>query len=551
MLDLWYKNAIIYCLDVEVFMDGNGDGIGDFEGLTQCLDYISGLGITCIWLQPFYPTPNQDDGYDVMDFYSVDPRLGTLGDFVEFIRYARERGLRVIIDLVVNHTSIQHPWFQAARTDKHSKYRDFYVWAEEKPADAEEGIIFPGVQKSTWTYDEQAEAYYFHRFYEYQPDLNITNPAVREEIYKIMGFWLELGVSGFRIDAAPFLIELKGIKDTGDIKDPYLYLKEIRNLLSWRRGDAILLAEANVSMEEVSNYFGDGDKMHMLFHFVANQGIILALARSLAFPIVEALKAAPAIPEIGQWAHFIRNHDELSLDKLTAAQRDEIAAQFAPDKEKMWVYERGIRRRLPPMLNNDERRIKLTYSLMLTLPGTPVLRYGEEIGMGDDLSLKERNSTRTPMQWSTEKNGGFSTVSPEKLVRPVITTGEYGYEQLNVVAQRRDPMSLLNWMERAIRTRKDCPEFGWGTWQLIETENKSVFAHRCEWNKSVVIAIHNLADVACTVKLDLGASDAGYLIDLLSDRQYQSIVGSSYTVELQGYGYRWLRVGGELGIRKE
>ncbi len=532
-------------------MDGNGDGIGDFEGLTQCLDYISGLGITCIWLQPFYPTPNQDDGYDVMDFYSVDPRLGTLGDFVEFIRYARERGLRVIIDLVVNHTSIQHPWFQAARTDKHSKYRDFYVWADEKPADAEEGMIFPGVQKSTWTYDEQAEAYYFHRFYEYQPDLNITNPAVREEIYKIMGFWLELGVSGFRIDAAPFLVELKGIKDTGDIKDPYLYLKEIRNLLSWRRGDAILLAEANVSMEDVSNYFGDGDKMHMLFHFVANQGIMLALARSQANPIVEALKAAPGIPEIGQWAHFIRNHDELSLDKLTAAQRDEIAAQFAPDKEKMWVYDRGIRRRLPPLLNNDERRIKLTYSLMLTLPGTPVLRYGEEIGMGDDLSLKERNSTRTPMQWSSEKNGGFSTAAPEKLVRPVITTGEYGYKQLNVVAQRRDPMSLLNWMERAIRTRKDCPEFGWGKWQLIETENKSVFAHRCEWNKSVVVAIHNLADEACTVKLDLGESDAEYLIDLLSDRQYQPIVGSSYTVELQGYGYRWLRVGGGLGIRKK
>jgi maltose alpha-D-glucosyltransferase/alpha-amylase len=545
MLDLWYKNAIIYCLDVEVFMDGNADGIGDFEGLTQRLDYISGLGITCIWLQPFYPSPNQDDGYDVMDFYNVDPRLGTLGDFVEFMRAARERGLRVIIDLVVNHTSVQHPWFQAARADKNSKYRDFYVWTDEKPADADDGVIFPGVQKSTWTYDEQAGAYYFHRFYEYQPDLNITNPAVREEIYKIMGFWLELGISGFRIDAAPFLIELKGIKDTEGVTDPYLYLKEMRNLLSWRRGDAIVLAEANVSMEEVTHYFGDGDKMHMLFHFVVNQGIMLALVREQAAPIVEALKAAPEIPEMGQWAQFIRNHDELSLDKLSDAEREEIAAKFAPDKKNMWIYERGIRRRMPPMLNNDERQIKLAYSLMFTLPGTPVVRYGEEIGMGDDLSLNERNSTRTPMQWSNENNGGFSAAAPEQLVRPVITEGEYGYKQLNVLTQRRNPLSLLNWMERAIRTRNDTPEFGWGKWQLLETGNPSVLAHRCQWKSGIVIAIHNLAREACTVKLDLGQPNVQYFIDLLSDEQYHPVESSSCTVELQGYGYRWLRVGGE------
>ena len=542
MLDLWYKNAIIYCLDVEVFMDGNGDGIGDFQGLTQRLEYISGLGITCIWLQPFYPTPNRDDGYDVMDFYSVDPRLGSLGDFVEFTRHARERGLRIIIDLVVNHTSIQHPWFQAARKDKNSKYRDFYVWSESKPADADEGVIFPGVQESTWTYDEKAEAYYFHRFYKHQADLNITNPAVREEIYKIMGFWLELGVSGFRIDAAPFLIELKGIEDTAEVSDPYLYLKEMRNLLSWRMGDAILLAEANVKMEQVPQYFGDGEKMHLLFHFIANQGIMLALVREQVAPIIEALKSSPEIPQMAQWAHFIRNHDELSLDKLTQAERDEFAAKFAPDKEKTWVYDRGVRRRMPPLLDNDRRRLKLIYSLMLTLPGTPVLRYGQEIGMGDDLSLKERNSIRTPMQWSNQKNGGFSTVAPETLVRPVITDGEYGYKQLNVLDQRRDETSLLNWMERAIRTRKDCPEFGWGKWQILETKSKSVLAHSCEWKGNVVIAIHNFAGEACKIKLDLNQFDAQHLIDLLGDKKYKQIEDNSHSVELEGYGYRWLRL---------
>ena len=536
MFDLWYKNAIIYCLDVEVFMDGNGDGIGDFEGLTQRLDYLVGLGVTCIWLQPFYPSPNLDDGYDVQDYYSVDPRLGSLGDFVEFTRYAKERGLRVIIDLVVNHTSIQHPWFQAARQDKNCKYRDFYVWSEEKPENAEEGIIFPGVQESTWTYDEQAEAYYFHRFYEHQADLNIANPAVRQEIYKVMGFWLQLGVSGFRIDAAPFLIELRGIKDQAQIADPYEYLKEIRQLLSWRQGDAILLAEANIDMEKVPQYFGDGDKMQMLFHFVVNQGLILGLVREEAQPILEALNAAPPIPAIGQWAQFVRNHDELSLDRLSKSEQEEVAAAMAPDKEKMWIYDRGIRRRMPPLLDGNEQHLRLVYSLMLTLPGTPVLRYGEEILMGDDLSLKERNSIRTPMQWSTDKNGGFSTAAPEKLVRPVISEGKYGYKQINVETQQRDPDSFFNWMERAVSIRKQCPEFGWGSWQAIDTGNPQVLAHCCEWQGKRAIALHNLSSKACTVELP--SADAQHLKVLLGAKQHD--LGH---FELEGYGYCWLRVG--------
>ncbi|MGH8000226.1 MAG: alpha-amylase family protein [Brasilonema sp.] len=543
MLDMWYKNAVMYCLDVETYMDGNNDGIGDFEGLTQRLNYIAGLGITCIWLMPFYPTPNRDNGYDVMDFYNVDPHLGTLGDFVEFTRLASERGIRVIIDLVVNHTSIEHPWFQTACQDKSSKYHNFYVWSQEKPKDAEDGIIFPGVQESTWTYNEQADAYYFHRFYEHQADLNIANPQVREEINKIMGFWIKLGVSGFRIDAAPFLIELKGIEEQADGTDPYTYLKEMRNFLSWRCGDAILLAEANVPMEDVPLYFGDGDKMQMLFSFMVNQHLILALAQEQAEPIVRGLNAPPEIPAIGQWAYFIRNHDELSLDKLSEAEQNEIMTRFNQDREKVWIYDRGIRRRFPPLINSDPHRLRLAYSLMLTLPGTPVLFYGEEISMGDDLCLPERSSIRTPMQWSSESNAGFSTAPADKLIRPVISDEKYGYQQLNVIDQRRDSNSFLNWMERAIRVRKECPEFGWGTWNLIKTNHPSVFAHRCEWRGGVVLAVHNLSKEACTVTLELEAEESKQLIDLLGGQQYKMINGNAHSIQLEGYGYYWFRIG--------
>ncbi len=543
MLDLWYKNAVIYCIDIETYMDSNGDGVGDFQGLTQRLDYINGLGITCIWLMPFYPSPNKDNGYDVMDYYNVAPRLGTLGDFVEFTRQANERGMRVIVDLVVNHTSDQHPWFQAACKDRNSKYRNYYVWSEEKPEDAEEGIMFPGIQDTTWTYNEEAGAYYFHRFYDHQADLNVTNPEVREEIHKIMGFWIALGVSGFRVDAAPYFIEIRG-EYRADVEDPFLYLKEIRNFLSWRRGDAILLAEANVPAKDITQYFGDGDMMQMLFSFIVNQNLILALARQKAEPLIQALKALPEIPEIGQWAQFIRNHDELTLDQLSQAEQDEIAAQFAPDKDKMWIFDRGIRRRFAPMVNGDQRRLQLAYSLMLTLPGTPVINYGEEIGMGDDLSLEERQPARTPMHWSSEPNAGFSTAPADQLVLPVITEGEYSYKHVNVIAQRCEPKSLLNWMERAIRMRKECPEFGWGKWQIIETGNPSVFAHRCEWHQGVVIAVHNLSSEACNVSLELEDDDAEHLTDLLENQSYKVPDDDSHHLQLEGYGYRWFRVGG-------
>lgn len=548
MLDLWYKNAVFYCIDVETYRDANGDGIGDFKGLTQRLDYIAGLGPTCIWLLPFYPTPNKDNGYDVMDYYNVDPRLGDLGDFVEFARQAQERGIRIIIDLVINHTSNQHPWFQAACQDKHSKYRNYYVWSEEKPEDAEEGIVFPGFQKSTWSYSEAAGAYYAHRFYDHQADLNITNPEVREEIQKIMGFWLALGVSGFRVDAAAFLVEVRDNKTNLDVESPYLYLRELRNFLSWRRGDAILLAEANVAVEDLPKFFADGEIMQMLFNFIANQHLMLALVREEATPLIEALQSLPPTPEVGQWANFIRNHDELTLDKLSDDQQAEVASAFAPDHESMWIFDRGIRRRFAPLVNGDPRRLRLAYSLMLSLPGTPVINYGEELGMGDNLSLEERKPARTPMQWSNEPNGGFSAAPAEKLILPVISGGEYGYESLNVEKQRRDPNSFLNWMESTIRLRKECPELGWGDWKILETGQPSVFAHRCEWRGNVTMAIHNFAASATTVTLKTTSLAANHydrrcLIDLLADQPYEATDPNSLEIHLEGYGFRWLRLG--------
>lgn len=548
MIDLWYKNAVIYCIDVDTYMDANGDGIGDFEGLTQRLDYIAGLGITCIWLSPFYPTPNKDNGYDVMDYYNVDPRLGTLGDFVEFTRQAHERGLRIIVDLVVNHTSDQHPWFQAACQDKNSKYRNYYVWSEEKPENADEGVVFPGFQESTWTYNETAGAYYSHRFYDHQADLNITNPQVREEIQKIMGFWIALGVSGFRVDAAQFLVEARGNKTQFDVESPYLYLKQLRDFLSWRRGDAILLAEANVGVKDLPKFFGDGDIMQMLFNFIANQHLVLGLAQEKATPLIEALQSLPEIPPVGQWANFIRNHDELTLDKLTDAEQDQIVTEMAPDRERMWIFDRGIRRRFAPLVDGDPRRLRLAYSLMLTLPGTPVINYGEELGMGDDLSLPERNPARTPMQWSNQPNAGFSTAPPDQLIRPVVSEGKYSYEHLNVAKQRRDPNSFLNWMESAIRMRKECRELGWGSWQILETGHPSVMALCCEWQGGTVIPVHNFAATSCTVRLKLNHSDGKELTDLLADQSYELRTPTAPEldpeIELEGYGFRWLRVGG-------
>lgn len=539
MAEHWYKNSVIYCLDVKTFADGNGDGIGDFTGLTSHLEYLAGLHVDCIWLQPFFPSPMRDNGYDIVDYYTVDGRLGTLGDFVEFARSARERGMRVMIDLVVNHTSVDHPWFQAARQDRDSPYRAYYVWCDEKPPDAHEGTVFPGKQHTTWTWDREAKSYYFHRFYDHQAELNISSHAVRREIQKITGFWLQLGVTGFRVDALPFLIELKGLPREG-VDDPHEYLRELRQHVQTLRGDACLMAEANLLPEQVPDYFGDGDKIHMSFNFWVNQHLFLALARRRAEPIVRAYARLPPLPPWCQWNNFLRSHDELDLGRLKKGELQEVFAAFGPEPD-MQLYGRGIRRRLAPMLGNDRRRIELAHSLMLTLPGSPVLRYGDEIGMGDDLSLPERESVRTPMQWNDGANGGFSGAAPDQLSLPVIAQGEFGFTKVNVEAQRRDPRSLLNWLERVIRRRKETPAFGLGSCTFIDTGRPQLLAHRCDLNGVTVFAVHNLGPRRVRFDLPVDETSQGRVHDILARRDAELQHDGHYRVDLEPYGYRWLR----------
>src|SRR4051794_1573853 len=540
--DLWYKNAIFYCLSVGSYMDSNGDGVGDFKGLLRRLDYLHGLGVTAIWLMPFQASPCRDDGYDISDYYSVDPKYGTLGDFVEFTHGAHQRGMRVIIDLVVNHTSDRHAWFQEARRDPQSKYRDWYVWSDKKPPNANTGMVFPGVQKSTWTHDKEAKAWYFHRFYDFQPDLNTSHPEVQAEILKIMGFWIQLGVSGFRMDAVPFVISTKGAKVRKPVEQ-YDMLRSLREFLQWRKGDAIILAEANVLPETDMEYFGKaGDRMHMMFNFQVNQHLFYALAASDSRPLAQALAATKPRPATAQWGLFLRNHDELDLGRLSKAQRNKVFEVFGPDKS-MQLYDRGIRRRLAPMLGGDRRRLELAYSLMRTLPGTPVIRYGDEIGMGDNLELPERSCARTPMQWSTEPQGGFT--KGDKPVLPVIASGPYGYQHVNVAEQRRDPNSLLNWTERMIRMRKEVPEIGFGDYAILKTGYPAVLALRYDWRNNSVLVVHNLDGKPHEVTLDPGVGDkGGTLVNLLSDDHSFADDKGRHCILLEGYGYRWYRVGG-------
>jgi len=542
--DLWYKNAVIYCLSVGTYMDANGDGIGDFQGLMRRLDYLHGLGVTAIWLMPFQVSPGRDDGYDIADYYGVNPAYGTLGDFVEFTHAAKQRGIRVLIDLVVNHTSNEHRWFQEARRDPKSKYRDWYVWSKKRPASADKGMVFPGVQKTTWSRDPIAKEWYFHRFYDFQPDLNTSNPAVQSEILKIMGFWIQLGVSGFRMDAVPFVIGTKGA-DVTKSKEQYDMLRSFREFLQWRVGDSIILAEANVLPKTDMQYFGDGgERMQMMFNFQVNQNLFYALASSDTRPLAKAMSKTEERPETAQWGMFLRNHDELDLGRLSEKQRQQVFAAFGPNKEDQ-LYDRGIRRRLAPMLGGDRRRLELAYSLMFTLPGTPVLRYGDELGMGDDLSLPERVCCRTPMQWSTEPNGGFT--KSRKAVVPVISDGPYGFEHINAAEQRRDANSLLNWMERIIRMRKEVPEVGWGNFEVLDTGDDAVLGMRYDWRNNSVLFLHNFADGPREVKFSTGLkgdnrSDA--LINLLAADHSNADEKGKHCVLLDPYGYRWYRVGG-------
>jgi trehalose synthase len=542
--DLWWKNAIVYCLDVETFLDSDGDGCGDLVGLTERLDYLAGLGVTCVWLMPFYPSVQRDDGYDITDFYGIDGRLGTPGDFVELIRTAADRGIRVIADLVVNHTSDRHPWFQEARADPESPRRDFYVWAGEKPPEKPGDVVFPDQEDSNWAYDRKAGEWYLHRFYSHQPDLNVANPAVRDEIAQVVGYWLAQGLAGFRVDAVPFLLEPMGMPE-GALQDPHEILRDLRRSMGRRRGDAILLGEVNLPPEQQREFFGDedGDELHMILSFVVNQAMYLALVRGDATPLAKALESLPPIPEDAQWANFVRNHDELTLDKLSEEERAEVFAAFGPEPE-LQLYGRGLRRRLPTMLGGDDRRLRLVYSLAFSLPGTPVLFYGEEIGMAENLAIEGRMSVRSPMQWSADRHGGFST-APEgaELCRPVVDAEGWGPERINVAAQRREDDSLLNWMERLIRRRRECPELGWGAWTLLDAGRPEVLAHRADWEGSTVVCLHSFADRPLEVRLALDEE----AVDLFGAGSLRPD-GGEVAVQLEPYGHRWFRLRRE-GVR--
>jgi trehalose synthase len=505
--DVWWKDAIVYCLDVEKFLDGDEDGIGDLQGLTDRIDYLAGIGVSCLWLMPFYPSVQRDDGYDITDFYGIDGRLGTPGDFAELIRTAADRGIRVIADLVVNHTSDQHPWFQAGRADRDSPYHDFYVWADDKPPEKPGDIVFPDQENSNWKFDQKAKQWYLHRFYSHQPDLNVANPQVRDEIAQVVGYWLQQGLAGFRVDAVPFLIEPMGMPE-GAMHDPHELLCDVRRFMGRRRGDAILLGEVNLPPAQQREFFGDedGDELHMILSFNVNQAMYLAFARGEAAPLIRALESLPEIPEDAQWANFVRNHDELTLDKLSEQERGEVFAAFGPE-ERHQLYGRGLRRRLPSMVGGDEDRIRLAYSLAFSLPGTPVLFYGEEIGMEEDLDIPGRMSVRSPMEWD------------------------------RVATQRRDHESLLMWMERLIRRRRECPELGWGRMTVLDAGDPAVFAHRADWQGSAIVAVHSLVAEPRAVEIE----SEHPLVDLFADEELTP-AGGRVEVPLGRYGSRWFRV---------
>jgi len=535
--DVWWKNAVIYCLDVETFLDSDGDGCGDLPGLGARIDYLAGLGIGCLWLMPFMPSRQRDDGYDITDFYGVDSRLGTHGDLLEVVRTARDRGMRVIADLVMNHTSDHHPWFQEARRGPESPFHEFYVWSDEKPEEKPGDVVFPDQERSNWAFDEEAGRWYLHRFYSHQPDLNVSSPTVRDEIAQVAGFWLEQGLSGFRVDAVPFLIEPVGMPKEA-MQDPHELLRDLRSFMGRRKGESVLLGEVNLAPEQQREFFGDegGDELQLIFSFTVNQAMYLALAREDAAPLARAIEALPDIPEDCQWANFVRNHDELTLDKLTDAERNEVFAAFGPEEE-LQLYGRGLRRRLPTMLGGDQRRIRMVYSLAFSLPGTPVLFYGEEIGMAENLAIDGRYSVRAPMQWSDEQHGGFTT--GDEPCRPIVEDGPFGVQEVSVSRQRRDPHALLNWMERLIRRRRECPELGWGRCSLLDPGDAAVFAHRADWDGSTVVAVHNLAGRDARARLEL--EEDGTLIDLFQDEEHPLESGAA-TLALGPHDARWFRI---------
>jgi len=533
----WYMNAIFYEVHVRAFCDSNNDGIGDIPGLISKLDYIKDLGVDCIWVLPIYPSPLKDDGYDIADYYDIHPDYGTIDDFKTLIQEAHQRGLRVIADLVLNHTSDQHPWFQKSRSDPNSKYRDYYVWSETDQKYTDARIIFLDTEESNWTFDEEAGLYYWHRFYSSQPDLNYDNPAVLEEMRQVMQFWLDMGIDGFRADAVPYLIEREGT-NCENLPETHEILKSFRTFLDENYEDKILLAEANQWPQDVLAYFGDGDEFHMGFHFPVMPRIFMAIRKADASPIHWIMAQTPDIPENTQWCTFLRNHDELTLEMVTEEERQWMWAEYAPNPRMRLNL--GIRRRLAPLLDNDQKKILLANALLYSLPGAPIVYYGDEIGMGDNIWLPDRNGVRTPMQWDDSKNAGFSEAAPEDLYAPVIDTQEYAYKLINVENQINNPDSLLNRMKHLIQIRKSNPVFAMGDYEFLAKDQPQCLTILRSYDEEVVLCALNLTDQNQT--LSIGNSDikAKRLINLLSGKIFCNITGSQTTIDLEPFGFLWL-----------
>jgi maltose alpha-D-glucosyltransferase/alpha-amylase len=536
---LWYKDAIIYQLHVKAFADSSGDGIGDFAGLTSKLDYIASLGVTAIWLLPFYPSPLRDDGYDIAEYTNVHPDYGTRRDFRTFVRQAHKRGLRVITELVVNHTSDQHPWFVESRSASDSPKRDWYVWSDDDHRYADARIIFTDTEMSNWAWDQGSQQYYWHRFFSHQPDLNYDNPQVVKAILRVMRFWLDLGVDGLRLDAVPYLVEREGTS-CENLPETHAVLKSLRAAMERRHGGRMLLAEANQWPPDVRPYFGDGDECHMAFHFPLMPRIWISLRKEDRTPIVDIMERTPSIPEDCQWALFLRNHDELTLEMVTDEERDYMWSEYAADRRAR--INLGIRRRLAPLVDNSRRRIELLNTLLLSMPGTPVIYYGDEIGMGDNVYLGDRNGVRTPMQWTGDRNAGFSSGDAAALYSPVIVDPVFGYQALNVEAQERIPGSLLHWMRRIIRVRRDYPVFGRGSLEFLHPDNRHVLAYLREHEGVTVLCVVNLSRFAQYVELDLSRFNGRVPIEMVGKVRFPPIGELPYLLTFGPHAWYWFEL---------
>jgi maltose alpha-D-glucosyltransferase/alpha-amylase len=535
----WYKDAVFYQLHVKTYCDSNGDGIGDFRGLTGKLDYIQDLGVDGLWLLPMYPSPFRDDGYDIADYYNIHPAYGTLQDFREFLDAAHARHIRVITELVLNHTSDQHAWFKDARRSRDNPRRDWYVWSDTDDRYAGVPIIFVDTERSNWAWDPESKSYYWHRFFSHQPDLNFDNPAVREEIWRVMQFWLELGVDGFRVDAAPYLIERDGTR-CENLPETHEVLKLLRRRMDEHFEGRMLLAEANQPPELARPYFGDGDEFHMAFHFPLMPRMFMALKLEDRKPIVDIVERTPDIPESCQWGIFLRNHDELTLEMVTTVEREYMYDEYA--HEPAARINVGIRRRLAPLLEGDRRRIELMHGLLMSLPGSPILYYGDEIGMGDNIYLGDRNGVRTPMQWSGGWNAGFSSADPERLAQPIISNPVFGYQVVNVEAQRRTEHSLLNWMRRLVQARKSSPVFARGTTEFLKPANHRVLAFLRTLGHDQVLVVCNLAATAQAAQLDLSRIAGAVPIEVFGRSVFPRIGEAPYILTLGPYDFFWFRL---------